>query len=146
MRNKIITAVLAACSVTAGCSSSPSPVPAAGTSAPAAPAAVETSAPTAKGQLRAAAQAYSDAFLTGQATAGYTLLSERCRKRTSPERFAAMLTAAQRMYGTALPFVTFAAAVSGDSAQVSYTFSVTAVNQLDEPWVREDGNWRQDGC
>lgn len=49
-------------------------------------------------------RAYSDAFLTGDATTAYELLSERCRKRTSLSEFTGIVTAAKQMYGSPLPW------------------------------------------
>ncbi|TYB39699.1 hypothetical protein FXF50_04790 [Micromonospora sp. AP08] len=52
----------------------------------------------------------------------------------------------QQMYGKAMPIKTFQAQISGDLARVTYTYDVPALNQNKEPWVREDGTWKQDDC
>ncbi len=96
--------------------------------------------------LKSAVQAYSDAFLTGDAKTAYDLLSERCRKRRSLTEFTAIVDAAKQMYGSALPFESYAEKVSGDLARVTYTYSVKAINQDAEPWSREGGDWHQDDC
>lgn len=96
--------------------------------------------------LRSAAQRYSDAYLTGDAKTAYSILSERCRDRLSRSEFAAMVDVAESMYGSALPFESFSAKISGDMARVTYTFSVKAINQTAEPWVKEGSDWHEDDC
>ena len=90
--------------------------------------------------------AYSDAFLTGDATAAYELLSARCQARTSHTEFAGIVEAAKAQYGHALPLRSFKAQVSSDLARVTYTYDVAEINQDAEPWVREDGAWHEDDC
>lgn len=92
------------------------------------------------------AQRYSDAYLTGDAKTAYSILSERCRDRLSRSEFAAMVDVAESMYGSALPFESFSAKISGDMARVTYTFSVKAINQTAEPWVKEGSDWHEDDC
>ncbi|GAA2178852.1 hypothetical protein GCM10009785_03170 [Brooklawnia cerclae] len=96
--------------------------------------------------LRTAAQTYSDAYLTGDGDSAYSLLSARCQARIEISEFASMVDMAKSMYGSALPFTSFSADISGDMARVTYTFSVQAINQTDEPWVKEEGTWHEDDC
>lgn len=96
--------------------------------------------------LRSAAQKYSDAYLTGDAKTAYSILSTRCQDRLSKAEFAAMVDLAESMYGSALPFESFSAKISDEFARVTYTFSVKAINQTKEPWVKEGGSWREDDC
>ncbi|MDH6227822.1 nuclear transport factor 2 family protein [Streptomyces sp. MJP52] len=100
---------------------------------------------SADAELKKAVQAYSDAFLTGD-TAAYDMLSERCRKRTDKNTFTGHLMAARTMYGNALPMTSYKAEVSGDMARVTYTYEVSGIDQESEPWVEENGVWRQDDC
>jgi hypothetical protein len=95
--------------------------------------------------LQVAVKAYSDAFLTGD-PAAYDLLSGRCQERLSRSRFTAMVAAAKQLYGSALPFTSYVAKASGDMARVTYTYDVSAINQSREPWVFENGAWREDDC
>lgn len=104
-----------------------------------------TQAASTEQDLRDAATAYSDGFLTGKPET-YDLLSSRCQSRVSEQEFGNILEMASATYGGALPFETFDATISGDLARVSYTYSVPAINQESEPWVREDGAWKQDDC
>lgn len=96
--------------------------------------------------LRTTVQAYSDAYLTGKGEAAYALLSKRCQERMDRNQFVALVGQAKQMYGSALPIQTFKAEVSGDLARVTYTYSVSAINQDAEPWVRESGHWHEDDC
>jgi hypothetical protein len=100
-------------------------------------------------ELREAVQAYSDAFLTGDADAAYALLSKRCQDRTGKAEFAAIVEQAGQQYGDPLPFKTFSTGVlvdDADLARVTYTYAVAEINQDAEPWVREDGAWHEDDC
>lgn len=91
-------------------------------------------------------QAYSDAFLKGEANAAYAMLSKRCRDRVARAEWSDIVEQAKQTYGSALPIKTFDAQVSGDMARVTYTFDLAAINQDAEPWVREGGSWREDDC
>ena len=96
-------------------------------------------------QLRAAVQAYSDAFLTGD-SAAYGMLSERCRNRRSADQFGIVLAGAKSLYGSTIPARSFDAEISGNLARATYTYDISAINQSAEPWVRENGEWKQDDC
>jgi hypothetical protein len=50
------------------------------------------------------------------------------------------------MYGKAMPLKTFDAQIWGDLARVAYPYDVPALNQTREPWVPEDGKWKQEDC
>ena len=155
MRSRITLTALA-CLLMAGCASEGdylASAPATSTSAggvansAVVPAATSVEAtPTAKDDLKAAVQAYSDAFLTGDSKTAYGLLSKRCRNRTTLNEFSVIVAAAKATYGSALPLETFSASVSGDLARATYTYSIKAINQDTEPWVRENGSWHEDDC
>src|SRR4029079_16094615 len=97
-------------------------------------------------ELRVNVQTYSDAYLTGQPIAAYRLLSKRCKDRMSLSYFTGLVTAAKQQYGSALAFKTYSAEISGDLARVTYTYDVAAINQENEPWVKENGDWHEDDC
>jgi hypothetical protein len=155
MRSKIML-VTVACALTAGCGSTADHAtsgqaadtsvvaPANSSAVPAATSLAATAAPN--DELKTAVQAYSDAFLTGDGKTAYELLSERCRKRTTLAEFSGIVEAAKSTYGSALPIETFSASVSSDLARVTYTYSIKAINQDSEPWVRENGSWHEDDC
>ncbi|WP_433364225.1 hypothetical protein ACQPZX_33580 [Actinoplanes sp. CA-142083] len=151
MRNKIVVAA-AACVLTAGCDgTTPAPAPDVTSAAAGSPATPTGTSPAAAAttdhdDLKASVQAYSDAYLTGDGKTAYGLLSRRCRKRITPAAFTTIVDFAKQEYGSALPIKTFSAAVSGDLARVTYTYSVKAIDQDSEPWVREDGRWHEDDC
>lgn len=91
-------------------------------------------------------QAYSDAYLTGAGETAYGLLSTRCQGQFGEKSFQQLVAAAGQTYGSKLPMKTFDATVSGDLARVTYTYSVSAIDQKDQPWTREDGSWHYDAC
>ncbi|WP_435232853.1 hypothetical protein [Micromonospora aurantiaca (nom. illeg.)] len=124
---------------------STSPAPASSTASDAA-ASPTAQAASEEAKLRQAVVAYSDAFLDAKPTVGYELFSARCKERVTLSEFTGMLAAAKQMYGKAMPIKTFEAQISGDLARVTYTYDVPALNQNKEPWVREDGKWKQDDC
>lgn len=99
-----------------------------------------------KPALRRAVQNYSDAYLTGDANTAYALLSKRCQARTTEADFAALVSQAKGLYGTALPMKTFKVDLNDAQARVTYTYEMAAINQTDEPWVKESGDWHQDDC
>lgn len=57
-----------------------------------------------------------------------------------------MVDLAESMYGGALPFRSFSSKTSGDVAQVTYTFSVKAINRAAEPWTDGGSDWHEDDC
>lgn len=96
--------------------------------------------------LRKAVQRYSDAYLAGDAGTAYSLLSGRCQNRVSRSAFSELARGAKKLYGAKQPLKTFKADINGTQARVTYTYSVSAINQTGEPWVKESGEWRQDDC
>ena len=159
MRAKLSAAVVAvAVLAIAGCSSStPTGSTTTGTSTPSATAASETAkpapVPTVAGQamsdtlaLRGAVQAYSDAYLSGNGKAAWSLLSARCQKMDTLAGFSSLVDQAKTLYGNPLPMTSFTAHIAGGMARVTYTYTVTAINQADQPWTLEASGWRDDNC
>lgn len=129
-----------------GSSNAPSGGPGtAETTAAATPAAVAAGQPDRVG-LEAAVRAYSQAYLGGQGSAAYGLLSQRCQFRVSAAEMDGLTAVARAQYGpqsiTTLTVDTFA----GTLARVSYVYSDAAINQREEPWAFENGAWHQDDC
>jgi len=151
------TPTLAAAAVVlalAGCGTSSTPT-VAGTSKPATstPAAEPTTvsaqptAPQAEAALRAAVQAYSDAYLSGNGKAAYALPSARCQKMDTLKEFSALVDQAKNLYENPMPMTSFKAHIAGGMARVTYTYMITATNnQADQPWTLEAGGWRDDNC
>ena len=97
-------------------------------------------------ELKASVQAYSDAYLGGDADGGWALLSRRCRERITRIQFDAAVSTASETYDQA-SVIDFDAHISGDLARVSYSFAkYPDLAQDSEPWVIEDGRWREDDC
>jgi len=119
-----------------------------GSEKPSAPSPSASAAPNGSADddsLRDAVQAYSDAFLTGEAAA-FDMLSKRCRDRVGKAEFLGILDTAKSTYGSAIPIKSFDADIQGTLARVTYTYDLKAINQDAEPWTRESGKWKQDDC
>jgi heme A synthase len=95
--------------------------------------------------LRAAVQAYSKAYLAGEGATAHAILSTRCQVKMQPSDFAASAVKAKKKYGD-VPIKTLSVQVSGSTAKATYTYSVKAIDQTDEPWVFENGKWHNDHC
>ena len=91
-------------------------------------------------------KAHSDAYLTGDADTAYAILSRRCRARLDLPQFASITKSAADEYGKALKIQSFTAEVNGDLARVTYTYRVSAINQVYEPWSLENGQWHNEDC
>jgi hypothetical protein len=91
-------------------------------------------------------QAYSDGYLADEPVEVYNRLSNRCKQRMPLSSFTRLSVAANQLYGGPLPIQTFKANIQGNLARATYTYRVPAINQTQEPWVREHGQWHQDDC
>lgn len=101
---------------------------------------------TSKVKLYQAVKAYSDAYLTGDGETAYNLLSTRCQDTIGKQPFMDEVAAAKSTFGDAMPFKSFNGMADGDQARVTYTYSVAAIDQEEQPWTREDGSWKYDDC
>lgn len=146
MRIRTITAAaaIAAAVTLTGCSSSSSD----GTATPSstAPAATKAAADNGKAALTAAVRAYSDAYFKPDSHAAGALLSDRCRAQISADVYDATLTQAVATYGHQAISTITVDSLSGDMARVTYTYTVPALDQHAQPWVREAGAWHYDAC
>jgi hypothetical protein len=96
--------------------------------------------------LRAAVEAYSAAYLSGDGATAYAMLSMRCRSLHSKDEYISLTALAKQMYGNQ-PVRTFGIdSRSGNTARVTYTFDNHDIDQTNEPWVREVGFWKEDDC
>lgn len=141
-------AILAAVTL-AGCSSSdssddtPPPAP----KEPTASGKTSTAAPTDdKAALTAAVKAYSASYFKPDADAARALLSDRCKAKAPDAAYKAALQDAVDTYGHQTIKSVTVDRLSGDVAVVSYTYSVPALDQKGQPWVREGDGWRYDAC
>ena len=96
--------------------------------------------------LKDAVTAYSTAYLGGDGPQAYALLSARCKARVSAEQMQSMTRSANATYGQQPIQTLVVDDQSGDLARVTYTYTVPAINQTREPWVRESGQWLEDDC
>lgn len=96
-------------------------------------------------ELQHYVQLYSDLFLNGQGSQSYVMFSNRCFERTDRNQYIAASAQAKQMYGP-MEMKSYDAEISGNMARVTYTYPVPALDQQQEPWVYEDGQWRQDDC
>lgn len=99
-----------------------------------------------EGELVDAVDGYSVAFTSGDAETAYGMLSDRCQGRVAESEFAAVVEVASSSYGETAPETVEVGQLEGDMARVTYTFADPALDQESEPWVVEDGAWRQDDC
>src|SRR5690349_17202715 len=93
--------------------------------------------------LEETVRAYSAEFLAGDATAAYARMSERCHGVLTEDVFAGVVATAAEAFGDE-EITDFESDVDGSEATVSYEYSDEALNQVDEPWIKEDGAWRVD--
>lgn len=140
--------VLLAAAALAGCSSSSihKATPPVATTTATAP--TTTSSPTTddRAALLAAVMAYSTAYFKPDPAAGYALLSARCKASISRSEYAGLLSAAVAQYGHQEVAGVTVDQLSGGLARVSYTYSVPGLDQHRQPWAREGGAWKYDGC
>jgi hypothetical protein len=151
MRIRTITVtVLAAGVLVTGCSSSSDTKPDAKPSATA-PADAPSTTPTAavsddKAAVTAEAQAYTKAYFTPDADGVYALLSARCQRTTSVSQLTDILVASAVAYGTPTVKSTEVNRVSGDTARVTVHYVKPPMPETPQPWIREHGAWKFDGC
>lgn len=96
-------------------------------------------------ELKTAVTSYSNAYLSGDGAAAHSLLSQRCQQRLTETELGTTAQIAAKMYGTQT-ITSYEANISGTMARVTYTYASAEINQTSEPWVREDGAWKQDDC
>ncbi|MEX5712949.1 hypothetical protein AB1484_33025 [Parafrankia sp. FMc6] len=147
----MLAVAVTGCGSSSATGSSNAPSGVSGTTETAETTAVATPAAVAAGQpdrvgLEAAVRAYSQAYLGGQGSVAYGLLSRRCQFRVGAAEMDGLTAAARAQYGpqpiTTLTVDTFA----GTLARVSYVYPDAAINQREEPWAFENGAWHQDDC
>lgn len=146
---KFVIVILALISLTA-CGNStqaPSASPTASNS-PSEAITVSTPSPTPvikKESPKANVEAYSHYFLTGYGYKAYTLLSKRCASKMDKNYFEGLTLAAKQQFGD-MPILTYSEKVSGNSAKVTYTYRDNRISQSEQPWVKENGQWKYDQC
>ncbi|MEU6756961.1 hypothetical protein [Streptomyces sp. NPDC046685] len=148
MRTHHTAALLAAATALAltGCSNDPAPADKPTSPAPASTPAAPTADP-ARADLEKAVRAYSNAYFKPDGAAAYATLSKRCAaKAGDADIFTAIIDTAAKAYGKQEIQTLTIDQLAGDMARVSYTYSVPKLNQTSQPWAREAGAWKYDGC
>ncbi|MBT2449468.1 hypothetical protein J7F03_20725 [Streptomyces sp. ISL-43] len=128
-----------------GCSSSdPKPAP---VDAPAPTSSPSPKVDPARVDLEKAVRAYSAAYFKPDGAAAYAALSKRCQdKAGDADVFTIIVDTAAKAYGKQEIQTLTIDQLAGDLARVSYTYSVPKLNQTSQPWAREAGTWKYDGC
>ena len=100
----------------------------------------------AKTAVAKAVKAYSAALVAGKGKRAFPMLSARCRKVIGASGFSALAAQAHHTYPHARLKKVTVTDVKGAKAHVTYTYSATILNQKKQPWVKEKGHWRWNGC
>ncbi len=95
--------------------------------------------------LESAVVDYSDALLGGDADTGYGLLSARCQETIGPDEFAVADSQIAERYGDA-SMTSYTEDVDRQVGIVTYRYNDSAIDQEDQPWIRDGGGWRNDEC
>jgi hypothetical protein len=99
-----------------------------------------------KAQLEQAVRAYSKAYFATDTKAAHGMMSTRCQAKIPAEVYGPVVEASVKQYGVH-DIKTFTVdQLSGDLARVTYTYPVPALDQKQQPWAREGGAWKYDGC
>lgn len=141
--------VLTGCSGDTTAGSGPSPSWVRDTDpAQAAPSAAPGSSDAAvRADLERVVRAYSGLYFAGDGGAAYRFLSKRCQDEAGDEAaFTAIAGAAAKGHGPQEIETLDVDQLAGGTARVSYTFAVPELNQVRQPWMREAGAWKYDGC
>jgi hypothetical protein len=87
------------------------------------------------------------AWLFDGNTAGYTLMSARCKREMSKPVWTALAKGGHQQYGSQKATDIHVDAISGDMARVTYGAGhIPQMDRKGQPWTREDGTWRWDAC
>lgn len=97
-------------------------------------------------ELEPAVRAYSDNFLAGNADEVHARMTARCRERTNLDQLRPLVAMAKENYGTATMTSFEIAQQSEGLARVTYRYDQSSIDQVEEPWALEDGQWRNDDC
>jgi hypothetical protein len=154
MRHTTIAAAVLLLTLTACTTDADSPPAAASSKASQSAATQQTSAPPAapptddasKAALERAVHAYSHAYLKPDAKTAHSMMTNRCQATAPIELYTVVVEGAAKRYGSRDIKTLTVDRLAGDRARVSYTYAVPGLDQREQPWAREDGVWRYDGC
>jgi hypothetical protein len=152
MRTRTVTAAAVLLLALTGCSSDSSTDDKPPT-ATASPSADPTTAPSAEpsadpdaAALEQAVRAYSTAYFATDTTKAYGMLSARCAAKIPADMYGPVIESTVKQYGVHDIKTLTVDQLAGDLARVTYTYAVPALDQKSQPWAREGGQWRYDGC
>ncbi|MFF3327421.1 hypothetical protein [Streptomyces sp. NPDC002889] len=97
-------------------------------------------------ELERAVHAYADVYFKPDAKAAYAMLSTRCQEALAPEAYKPIVEAAAKKHGKQHVRLVRVDLVSGDLAFVTYSYDAPELDQQQQPWKREEGQWRYDEC
>lgn len=89
-------------------------------------------------------RSYSTAFIAGDGASARSQLTARCEERIGDLVESGATTIAEQYPGATM--TSYEADVDGGAATVTYTFDQPGIDQADERWVVEGGEWRYDDC
>jgi hypothetical protein len=99
-----------------------------------------------EGTAEDAARAYAGSFIAGDADTAYGMLSRRCRDTIGRDAFEVAVAAVALEFSTARLEEVTVTVTDDDAARVTSSFDQPALDQVGEPWLLEDGAWRNDDC
>ncbi|MEO3851740.1 hypothetical protein ABGB09_29630 [Streptomyces sp. B8F3] len=93
-------------------------------------------------------RAYTDAYFAPDADTAYEMLSQRCQDQINADAYATQLDQAAADYGQLAVETLTVDEVAGDMARVTYTVGLPKFDKqlVEQPWVRDGGQWQYDAC
>lgn len=85
-------------------------------------------------------RAYSDAFLGGHAKEAWLMRTPAAQAGGSYAEFAVAVAVAKEIYGDA-EMTSLEVTVTGDTASATYTYDIAEINQIDQVWIKQGGEW-----
>jgi hypothetical protein len=93
-------------------------------------------------------RAYTDAYFAPDADTAYGMLSQRCQDQIDTDVYAAQLDQAAADFGQLTVETLNVDDLSGDMARVTYSVGLPMLDEqlVEQPWVRDGGQWLYDAC
>ncbi|WP_129839734.1 hypothetical protein [Streptomyces sp. RFCAC02] len=96
--------------------------------------------------LEGAVRGYIVSTTAGNADAAWPMVSERCRDRWGREEFDALVREAGDTYGPQEVEEVTVDRLEGGLARVTYTVTAAEMSREEQPWAKEEGQWKFDAC
>ncbi|MFJ3883206.1 hypothetical protein ACIPW5_37900 [Streptomyces sp. NPDC090077] len=101
----------------------------------------------ARADLERVVRAYSGLYFAGDGGAAHSFRSKRCQDKAGDEAaFTAVVSGAAKDHGPQEIETLDIDQLAGGTARVSHTYAVPGLDQVRQPWTREAGAWKYDGC